>query len=389
MDAVSGLAGKIRACKESDQFDLSGYDKAQCTNLVKAAFSDPVPLAEMVRISFVVGGGKQCRQKYSDDLPKDVTQGLDAIGYDEDRAAACELGSAGRYKFQHDTSKNLKFVHVFPRVVPPEKEDGGEDGDGGRRAARSPETHLAECSLDEFRRLVDQRLIGYGPKMAVLDKLKGRLAKFESAEQKLITREPLTDEEQAAYNDSVDLSDKTKHLAAELQSAVDNCQLTASERTQVMAKLDSKVTAITAEIKKAESEGKPKAQAKLQEQLDKLRNTRKELADATPIPRTPLRHASELRKLHRQLLELKRLEKDSAGHYTLDELKRLGEKPELEEAIGVLEKQSRIWFETDEDFQLRVQDCIKSAASSAPAKKAPPKDTSGGFTVVGKKGGRK
>eukprot|EP00435_Cladocopium_sp_Y103_P028830 s2993_g7.t1 len=76
---ASGLAGKVRRSTESDEFDLSGYDQARCNELAKASFSEPFPLKEMVRISFVVGGGKLVRQrfgpkcsvpKYSDDLPK-------------------------------------------------------------------------------------------------------------------------------------------------------------------------------------------------------------------------------------------------------------------------------------------------------------------------------
>ena len=110
----------------------------------------------MVRISFVVGGGKLVRQKYSDDLPKHFCSALTLVGFQEERqealefavnalcsvhgesskarvqsarvslslrnylwqdnSATVEQGSAGKFKYHHDTNKNLKFVHVFPKI---------------------------------------------------------------------------------------------------------------------------------------------------------------------------------------------------------------------------------------------------------------------------------
>ena len=40
--------------------------------------------------------------------------------YVEDRGASCCLECQGSYKFQHDTDKNLMFMHVFPNVTLPE-----------------------------------------------------------------------------------------------------------------------------------------------------------------------------------------------------------------------------------------------------------------------------
>ena len=63
------LANEIRGSTESTEFDLAGYGGEQCAKLAAAAFSKPLPLAEMIRLSFVVGGGKKVRQKYNDALP--------------------------------------------------------------------------------------------------------------------------------------------------------------------------------------------------------------------------------------------------------------------------------------------------------------------------------
>ena len=34
----------------------------------------------------------------------------------QDRAAVTETECAGKFKQQHDTDKDLKFLHVFPKV---------------------------------------------------------------------------------------------------------------------------------------------------------------------------------------------------------------------------------------------------------------------------------
>uniref|UniRef100_A0A061QZ24 Uncharacterized protein n=1 Tax=Tetraselmis sp. GSL018 TaxID=582737 RepID=A0A061QZ24_9CHLO len=116
MSAVKSLAAEIRKLASSEEFDLHGYEGSQVSDLVTAAFETPLQSTDYVRITFVVGGGKKCRQKYSPELPKELSQALAALGFQEDRgASACEQCQA-TYKYQHDTDKDLKFMHVFPRV---------------------------------------------------------------------------------------------------------------------------------------------------------------------------------------------------------------------------------------------------------------------------------
>jgi hypothetical protein len=47
---------------------------AQVTALMQAAFTEPIdmPAGKMLRCSFLVGGGKKVRQKYSESLSKDI-----------------------------------------------------------------------------------------------------------------------------------------------------------------------------------------------------------------------------------------------------------------------------------------------------------------------------
>jgi hypothetical protein len=67
------------------QWDLGGYTEAQVTSLVKSAFSEPVRLSEMIRHTFVVGGGKKVRQKYDDKMGRWLTKALGDLGFSDDR----------------------------------------------------------------------------------------------------------------------------------------------------------------------------------------------------------------------------------------------------------------------------------------------------------------
>ena len=63
---------------------------------------------EMVRFTFVVGGGSKVRQKYDPNLQKYMSKSLQDIGFNLDNTACCAVECAETYKTQHDTDKNLK-----------------------------------------------------------------------------------------------------------------------------------------------------------------------------------------------------------------------------------------------------------------------------------------
>ena len=52
--ALSGLAGEIRSCISSEQFDLTNYTEPRVRDLVASAFSSPLTApTEMIRFTFV------------------------------------------------------------------------------------------------------------------------------------------------------------------------------------------------------------------------------------------------------------------------------------------------------------------------------------------------
>lgn len=378
--AASGLAGKIRRVADNDEFDLGGCSREKCLELAKAAFTDPFELKNMIKITFVVGAGKLGRQKYGDGLPADFMHALDAVGFDNDDAACCELSAAGRYKFQHDTSKNLKFVHVFPRVVAPEEEEGGEEGDEEGGAAqggqRDPADVLAECEVADFRRMVEKNVTTYATKKRLLDSLREKLARLDEAEKKLIARETPDAALQSLY-DTLDvdgLKEKSKIVTVDMQAMIDAGQLTSDEKSQASEQLDAKLAALQTDLKKAEADGKEKLKAKLEEGKEKLKATKAAVSDAKPAALAPLKYAAEIQRLNKRLLGLAKLEKECNGKYTIEQLKGLGERPDMEEAMSVLKTRSRTWFESDEEFKARLKECL---AQAAPAKKA-----SGGYPAA-------
>ncbi|CAN0342880.1 unnamed protein product, partial [Discosporangium mesarthrocarpum] len=81
--------------------------------LIRDAFSSPVPAQEPFRVTFLTGGGKaQNRQKYDSDLGRFITSALREIGYAEDRAATALLECQGLYKSQHDTHRGVRMLQV-------------------------------------------------------------------------------------------------------------------------------------------------------------------------------------------------------------------------------------------------------------------------------------
>lgn len=385
---ASGLANKVRAASESDDFDLGGYDQAKCADFAKHAFSNPFPLREMIRLSFVVGGGKLVRQKYSDDLPKLFMGAMTTIGYSEDSSADCSLAAAGKFKYHHDTNKNLKFVHVYPRIAPPANTDAedAEEEEAAEAVSGKPEDDLFTCDLKTFSRLVGEHVLMYSQKKKLLALLKERVTRLEAIEQKLTTRGQLDAEDQKVYDGpGVDeIKEKSKAISDAIQGMVDNSQLTSVEKEQLLEELTAKLEKIDSDLAQAEAEKKAKKVTALTQAKEQLVKTVAAVKAGSSAGLPPLKHEAELKKLHSKLARIAKIEKESKGNYSVEELNIISDRPELMEAIAILEHRSRGWFEDDEIFDERLSACIraaKSAASKAGSK--PASKSSGGYSKVG------
>merc|ERR1712039_429190 len=168
------------------------------------------------------------------------------------------------------------------------------------------------------------------------------------------------------------------------QKMIDEGQLTAREKTTLLEQFEGKLTALDTELSKAEAEAKPKKIQMLKQQQELLQKNQSAVKNSDNAKLPPLKHGREIKELRGRLAEVLRIEKSSKGNYTMDELKRIGEKPEIEEAISVYEARSRGWLEEEEVFQERLQSCLNAGSVS----KKTSMSSSSGFTTVSGGGSR-
>jgi hypothetical protein len=341
----------------------------------------------MVKFTFVVGGGKLVRAKYDEDLPKWMTTALRDIGFTEDRSAALDFTSQGTFKQQHDTGQNLKTVIVFPRVSCAEakKSVGGAAAEKPRQK-NSPEYIITASELDTFKEIVAAKTPSWKQKKALQKVLQDGMERFQALEAKLIRGELLTAEEQATYDlNSGHDEQKLTWLQSEIKHHIDSGDITSKEKTEILSNIDSNIASLTAEIEKATAEAKPKKVAALEEKRRALTERRRAVDAVAALPLRRLKHGDEIQKLRVKLLSFGPLEdKQRAQGLTLEELKLLEPKPDIEASIAGLEQASRGWFEEDEEFRR----CCEFEEREARAKYAAKKKAAAAKKAGGSSSGR-
>ena len=348
---VHGLAATIRSSTESETFDLGGLSSTTIEGVIRDAFQEPLDAAgsEMIRITLVVGAGKQARQKYDAGALKSVTSALQSSGFAEDRGASCVLECAGLYKLQHDTGKNLKTVVVFPRLRM-EKTSGAsasddtgaleESEDDALLTQDSLESKLAVSTLSVFTNMVQSKCPTWSQKKALLQLMDDTiLTKMNECDDLLMNGKRLSVAQQSFYDSCREFTDKRQYLQAQLIAHIDRGDLTLSELTHLIEGNDQK-------LQELKQQGK--STTKAQERHEKLQQI-------TPVEPAKLKHHAALGKLWKQLAPLHHLDETSGRLLSVQETQLLGKKMELMEQIDELEQASRGWLEDDEVFQARVQ----------------------------------
>lgn len=370
---ASGLVGEIRSALTSEQYDLTNYTQSRTHDLVVNAFSAPLDApTEMIRCTFVVGGGKLVRSKYDDELPKWFTAALREIGFEEDRSAALDLSSQGTYKQQHDTGQNLKTIIVFPRVSCGDAKGSGAAASeaSAARAPNSPEYIIAASELSTFSEVVATKAPSWSQKKKMLKVLQDACEQFKSVEAKLMRGEPLSPVEQSVYeSNSGQDEQKVAWLQSEIKGMVEKGQITSREKKEVIAQIDSNISALNSELDKARAEGKAKKVSALEERLAGLTEKKTAVSAVSPLTHHRLRLGDEILKLRMKLFTFAPLEeKQRMGGLTLAELKALEPKADIEANIAGLEQASRGWFDNEEDFQLSCDSEAKAAKAAFAAK---------------------
>ena len=343
-ETAKKLAMEVRQSKESEQFDLAGYGPNSVAKMVQDAFTNPLPLDSMVRLSFVVGGGKKVRQKYNDGLPNLLADALRGVSFVEDRGASTSLDSAGTFKYQHDTDKDVKVVHVFPRLDTAAAAATAASGSDAEAPAMTPAQLLTFAEQPTFERMIAAKCPTFGQRRRALDALKATKAEHASIEAKLSAMQALTPEEQTLYDDlDVDALDaKCKWLQAQMEQMVAKGQLQPAERDEVVAKLNAKLEEISAQWAQAEADGKAKRAEKLQELHADVKGRLEAVRQVKAVTRKP-KFEAEIKAAKKKLAELVKLE-NTKGVLPLEEVQKLNAKPKLLDDLRRMEAESAGWF---------------------------------------------
>jgi len=356
------MAASIRAASESETFDLAGQNVTTITNTMQSAFSEPLPLTEMVRITFVTGAGKLGRQKYDDGAAKALTSTLRELGFEEDRGASCVAECAGSYKLQHDTGKNLKTVVVFPKILSLEEGVAGLTVDNNNNGTKpfleegSPESLIAMSSTNVFDRMISSRCPSWSQKKGCITAIESLKSLLQGLDQNLMSGTPLSDAEQEFYDSvSLDAMEEKESLVKEKMLAqVESGRISSAERDLLLNQVTERLGKINDEI--AESVSKPKKLEKLKGMKEKTEQRQSLLKGITIDSPHRLRYEAEIHKLLSEMAPIQKVEEESAGRLlSIKETQMMGRKLEIEEKVSELEESSRGWFEEDDAFEVRVQ----------------------------------
>ena len=342
-DQGKRLANEIRNASESLEFDLAGYGAEGCAKLA-AALEHPLPLPDMIRFSFVVGGGKKVRQKYNDGLPMLLAEALRKVGFTEDRGASQSIECAGLFKFQHNTGTDLKTTHVYPKIdqaaAAAQAEASGPPADD----PLSPKELLLHAEQKTFGKMIDAKCPSLAQKRKALEVLKTARADITAIEAKLARMEALTAEEQRQYDtlDATSLEEKQAWLSKQMEYMVDKGLLTAEERRTVAEQLASKLEQLDEQIAAAETEGKAKRAEKLRAMREDMQARSAAVNGLKPIVRKA-KYEQEIKAIEKRLAQLAKLE-NSKEALPLAEVQKLNAKPKLLEDLGAMLSESRGWF---------------------------------------------
>ena len=392
-----GIVQEVRTATGNDQtvVDCAGLSgKERVDRFVAEAFGEALPASSAgCQVTLTIGGGKQTRGKYDPVLGKLLSDALKAHGYTEDRGASRDTPKT--FKHQHDTSKNLVFMHVYPdccaqgggeeRNWSYEFEEEEEESDpceglleGPPPPARTLGVLLARMPLEAFREVVRCRAASYTAKKRALESVKEMGATVAEIEGKMARVEPLSETEELLYEAATEVAEKRAHLEGELKAHLAGTSpehaLTRDEARAVSADLEGKAKQLAeaAEGGAGASKGK---KAKLEAMLGEVRGALDALKASSGAhgagPGAPLAHAERLALLYKSLaafdIVAKKMEKNAA---TVEEMASYNRNvPGIKDEADQLEGDSRELFEADDEFEARCAP-LKAEAARAVSKMA-------------------
>ena len=346
-EELKGLAAAIQSATESETFDLGGLPSTTIFQVIHDAFSQDFDLGGegMIRVTLVVGAGKGNRTKYDPAALKLVTTALSAVGYTEDRAASCVVESAGCYKFQHDTGKNLKTVVVFPKFL----EGGGSDSTTTHLSTSSSllppnslQYKIAVSTVPLFTNMLKAKFPSWSQKRSLLKLIEESLVgTLEDLDASLMKGGLMSEDERIFYEQCVSVSEKKDLVKDAISKQVQDEKLTESEVNFLLDQLATRIQEF-----QSKKQSIPNA---LQERQAKLRSIAK-----NPISPFPLKHHAALGKLWKQAAPLMYLNSTGGKLLSPAETKKRGQLDDILSEIAELEENSRGLLEDDEIYGERI-----------------------------------
>jgi len=286
------------------------------------------------------------------------------------------MDCAGKYKQQHDTDKDLKFIHVFPKIDVITKGGQGAEDKSDLMDLGSPGYLATVCALETFKKMVASKTQSWAQRRQLVSELKESGDRFNAIEQKMMTGQALNNDEQDMYDvtSREGIEEKITWLESQIKGMVDQGQLTMGEKQQLLFQMENRIKTLTSEIDISTKEGKVKKVEKLSNQLKGVTTRRDLVQNIEPIIHR-LKYEDQILSLRLEVIPLVKLE-EASGLRSMEEMKKIGTRPDLEAEANRLEKESRGWFEEDSEFNARCERI--SAEANRKYEKASKKKASGG-----------
>jgi hypothetical protein len=367
----------------TDPYSLSNYNADRINKLVDDVFSKKLKVPAkpgMVRFTFIIGGGKKVREKYDPACQKNLTAALRKYNFEDDQGAALLPECAGKYKTQHDTNLNLKYVHVFPFVEPEEDDsnnNGGED-------TMSKQFICMVAERPTFERMVLSEVKFWKQKKALMNHLKDYVVRGNDITNKMINMEELNESEQKFFDvfDSENVKDKISWIQNEMKRQVSAGTLTEEEKRFMLNQANNKLKILNEKlVENANNEKKIKTQIEQVEKRIEHLNSVKGIA-------VPFRNEREFCDLV-GLLQPHLLRQDAGKPIKANEQ---AEMDDLRSQMNQLIEDARLWFESDDDLKVRVEKIETAYLKKKRLKKSVSQLNKGGndgWSTVGKKKGSK
>ena len=258
--------------------------------------------------------------------------------------------------------QDLKFVHVFPHV----NTISSAPADGGAQAGEcggKPEEVVLTCTLEALQKQVPRRVATFAQKQTLLKHLKAAAATVAAVEAKLAKLESPTAEEQAIFDSATALGDKIEWVQHQMEAHIEAGQLSKTEQEGLVAQLSAKLKEADAAIAAATAEGKAARAEKLAAARAAL-VAKRDAAAAVKQVAQAVKFEKELRQLRVQLAELEKIEA-ARGLQSLETIKKLREKPGIEQQLADIYAANKGWFEDAESFEKRMKAAGKAPAAGA------------------------